>query len=128
MSLPYQLHYQDCDLPLVSKNTVKCDGPFSTNLNIQHGSSTIADMIKRSLQLCWPTLWKLRWGLELSALVLSSLHDTLHCHLLQAREGMRKTLRQQRGSIHLRVDIDIDISLGQGYVLESPLTTFMSNS
>jgi len=37
-------------------------------------------------------LWKLRWGLELSDLVLSPLLDTLHCHLLQASEGMRKTL------------------------------------
>ena len=49
-------------------------------------------MNTRSLQLCWPTLWKLRWGLELFALVLSSLLDTLCFHLLQAREGTRKTL------------------------------------
>ena len=82
-------------LSLLSKGSVKCDGLSSKSLNV-----IMYNMINlqptrvqtRSLQLCWPTLWKLRWGPELSALVLSPLLDTLHFHLLQASEGVRKTL------------------------------------
>ena len=62
-------------------------------------------MSTRMLQLHWPTLWKLRWVLELSTLILSPLLDTLHCHLLQAREGTRKTPLQEGGSIHLRLNV-----------------------
>jgi len=47
-------------------------------------------MSTRVLQLHWPTLWKLRRGLELSALVLSSLLDTLHCHLARREETRRE--------------------------------------
>ena len=83
-------------LSLVSKGTVKCDEPLSTSLNIQHGSLTLADMSRRSLQLCWPTLWKLRWGLELSALVLSPLLDTFHCHLAR-REERRRERKEREG-------------------------------
>ena len=84
-------------LSLVSKGPVKCDGHFSTSLYIQHGSSTIADMSTRSLQLCWPTLWKLRWGLELPTLVLSPLLDTLHCHLARREETRRKRKERAGG-------------------------------
>ena len=59
-----------------------------------------------------PTLRKLRWVLELSALVLSPLLDTLHFHLLQAREGTRKTPLQKEGSIHLR----LNVGMGWEYV------------
>ena len=65
----------------------------------------------RSFQLCWPTLWKLRWGLELSPQVLSPLLDTLHCHLLQASEGMRKILG---GSILLGRERKKQVSLCEG--------------
>jgi len=56
--------------------------------------------IKGLIQLHWPTLWKLRWGLELPTLVLSPFLVTLHFHLLQAREGTRKIPLQEGGSIH----------------------------
>jgi len=91
-------------LPLVTKSTVKFVEPFSTSLNTHHEVSTTSDISIRALQLHWPTLWKPRWALELSTLVLSPLFDTLHCHLLQAREGKRKTLLQEGERIHLKVD------------------------
>ena len=53
-------------------------------------------MSTRSLQLCWPTLWKLRWGLELPTLVLSPLLDTLHCHLAR-REETRRERKERAG-------------------------------
>ena len=84
--------------------SVKFDGPFSTSLNTHHEVSTTSDTSTRMLQLHWPTLWKPRWVLELSTLILSPLLDTLHFHLLQAREGTWKTPLQDGGSIHLRVD------------------------
>jgi len=99
-------------LPLVNKDNIKFDGPFSTSLNTQHEVSTTSDMSTRMLQLHWPTLWKLRWVLELSTLVLSPLLDTLHFHFLQAREDTRKTPLWEGGSIHLR----LNVGMGWKYV------------